>query len=246
MLVLGDEIRRLRADRKQSQEDLAYDVGIDKKTLAQMERGGPSFPGNVHRVAEILGVPFDHLLHPDSFPSARKLAKDRSPTIICELEVDESTVDPNSPESVARYVERLVDRLGNKCPIIVLNLRRGSVIITIELRAKNVPHLIRVFANRKLDDLGVMALRLPTTKQLGKALDSYALNLFHAIRGGWLKEWKELWAGVFFGGSLATGPGGRYTPDVSALLSLLVRHRSQAVSVSWDEPGIVSLRRIQN
>jgi DNA-binding XRE family transcriptional regulator len=52
---LGREIRRLRADRKLTQEQLAAWLGVSRQTVVSLERGGPVSVAVAMRALAILG-----------------------------------------------------------------------------------------------------------------------------------------------------------------------------------------------
>ena len=56
--LLGTNVRRLRNARKLSQEQLAFDAGIDRTYVSQIERAkiNPSLLV-LHKLAKALGVP---------------------------------------------------------------------------------------------------------------------------------------------------------------------------------------------
>lgn len=64
-LTLGENLRRLRAQRDWSQEDLAFECQLHRTFVAHVERGKRNISlDNIAKLAHALGVPAYRLLAP--------------------------------------------------------------------------------------------------------------------------------------------------------------------------------------
>lgn len=64
--AIGTRIRAIRHDRGITQDELAHGVGVSRSAVAQWETGrAGQVTGNLTRIAEILGVSVEYLLHGD-------------------------------------------------------------------------------------------------------------------------------------------------------------------------------------
>ena len=61
---IGAKVRRLRTERKLSQDRLAIESHVDQSGLSKFERGKDRTMGEVplRRIAAVLGVPFEELI----------------------------------------------------------------------------------------------------------------------------------------------------------------------------------------
>jgi transcriptional regulator with XRE-family HTH domain len=60
--VFGKRIRQLRQERKLSQEDLGFDVGLDRTYVSDIERGTRNIGlKNVYALAKTLGITLSQL-----------------------------------------------------------------------------------------------------------------------------------------------------------------------------------------
>ncbi|HQT76264.1 MAG: XRE family transcriptional regulator [Rhodospirillales bacterium 20-64-7] len=63
-LAIGARIRAVRRDRGITQDDLANQIGVSRSAVAQWETGrAGQITGNLTRIAEMLGVTVEYLLH---------------------------------------------------------------------------------------------------------------------------------------------------------------------------------------
>ncbi|MDR3300244.1 MAG: helix-turn-helix domain-containing protein [Candidatus Accumulibacter sp.] len=64
--VLASNLRRLRAERKMSQEDLALEAELHRTFVAHVERGARNISiDNVEKLADALAIPIHDLLQPN-------------------------------------------------------------------------------------------------------------------------------------------------------------------------------------
>jgi transcriptional regulator with XRE-family HTH domain len=64
--ALGKNLRRLRAERMMSQEDLALEAELHRTFVAHVERGARNISiDNIEKLANALGVPIHELLFRD-------------------------------------------------------------------------------------------------------------------------------------------------------------------------------------
>jgi len=72
LIKLGKQIRDLRSEKGYSQEEFAYEVGLDRTYYSSVERGERNIAAiNLIRIAKALGVEVGEL-----FPAARSLSVD--------------------------------------------------------------------------------------------------------------------------------------------------------------------------
>lgn len=72
---IGERIRAIRQERQITQEELANVVGVSRSAVAQWETGrSGQVTGNLSRIAEVLGVGVEFLMHGEgsvpAFPEA--------------------------------------------------------------------------------------------------------------------------------------------------------------------------------
>ena len=80
--LVGINVRRLRVMRDISQERLAFDAGVDRSYLGEMERGEANPTVDVlERIASTLDVPLAELFaqFEDRFPVSQGLPRGRKP-----------------------------------------------------------------------------------------------------------------------------------------------------------------------
>ena len=66
LLNFGDRVRTARLNLGLSQENLAFDCGLDRTYISGIERGKRNVSLiNIHKLAKALGVPSSDLLHPE-------------------------------------------------------------------------------------------------------------------------------------------------------------------------------------
>ncbi|MDR1708247.1 MAG: helix-turn-helix domain-containing protein [Candidatus Accumulibacter sp.] len=64
--ILAGKLRRLRAERKMSQEDLALEAELHRTFVAHVERGARNISiDNIEKLADALAVEVHELLRPD-------------------------------------------------------------------------------------------------------------------------------------------------------------------------------------
>ena len=66
--IVGDNIRRIRERRNLSQEGLAYDAGMSKAYVGEVERAEKAITiGRLEKLAKVLGVSTEVLLIPEYY-----------------------------------------------------------------------------------------------------------------------------------------------------------------------------------
>jgi transcriptional regulator with XRE-family HTH domain len=64
---IGARIQTVRRERGMTQDDLAQSVGVSRSAVAQWETGrAGQVTGNLTRIANVLGVTVEYLLHGDA------------------------------------------------------------------------------------------------------------------------------------------------------------------------------------
>jgi transcriptional regulator with XRE-family HTH domain len=80
--AIGERIRLARQERRMTQERLAELVGVTRSAVAQWETGrAGQITGNLSRIASVLDVTVEHLMHGTHSPAvdaARQLRGDES------------------------------------------------------------------------------------------------------------------------------------------------------------------------
>src|SRR5262249_35632680 len=159
----GQMLRRLRTEKGWSQEELAGRAIVSKKTVENIEAGKPTYAGTLAKLAKPLGVEVSQLLGLDGRPrnncdledqakrkvgpmrtlataagSAEGVDQNRSwIEIVIRGDLDSYTEEKE--RALLGFIKKLLAITGN---IRIINIREGSVILTLELTAQQAKQLL--------------------------------------------------------------------------------------------------------
>lgn len=158
----ADAIRRLREDKGWSQAKLAHKAGIDPKTLSSVLNGNPFREDTISRIADALAVtPADILERRDAPVANLAMAPasgEKRYAVLLALAIPFDGLE--RPEGLARLVAQIGTQINAQHGIEVLDLRAGSVLITLELTAEDLTALIRAAMELNLDEIGFRSLHV--------------------------------------------------------------------------------------
>ena len=141
--VDGEAIRRLRAQKGWSQDDLARKTGYGKRLIQKMEAGGTAKLATIKEFAEALGVDTRDLLAEDVPTSAQK---EKSPYLLIKFEITiRSEVFDKSIDALT-FVDILKRCLPARDEISIEAVQEGSIILILRMSERDI--LTLVFAVR--------------------------------------------------------------------------------------------------
>jgi len=174
----GQMLKRLRTEKGWSQEELAGRAIVSKKTVENIEAGKPTYAGTLAKLAKSLGIEAKQLLALDGRRQAncaledqakRKVEQVRSPAIAAGRDAEGADQNrswieiviggdlDNFTEEKERALFGVIKKLlvitGN---IRLINIREGSVILTLELTAEQAKQLLQAVKVGALAEFGVL------------------------------------------------------------------------------------------
>ncbi len=158
----ADAIRRLREGKGWSQTKLAHKAGIDPKTLSSVLNGNPFREDTISRIADALAVTPADIIEGHAAPVAGSAAASASGekryAVLLALAIPFDGLE--QPEGLAKLVAQIATQINAQHGIEVLDLRAGSVLITLELTAEDLTALVRAAMALKLDEIGFRSLHV--------------------------------------------------------------------------------------
>jgi transcriptional regulator with XRE-family HTH domain len=135
----GEKIKEVREAKGWSQERLARATRRSERTIQSIERGEACYRSTLNVIAEALGSSYLSLvLKADLTP----IPKDQKRVIaIIAVKIDYSEFDETI--DLAKLIEDISQRCGFKDAVEVIHVKKGSVIITLNLSESDFIRLLR-------------------------------------------------------------------------------------------------------
>ena len=112
-MITGEEIRRLRKEKKWTQQDLANEVGVAKTTVLDWEKNRYSPEGkNVNNLARALNVSIAYLMGETDEPRPR--TREESFEIQAPVEMDMIVAKRSPIQAAPDEIELVVRRGGHQ------------------------------------------------------------------------------------------------------------------------------------
>jgi len=158
----AETIHRLRKGKGWSQAKLAHKAGIDPKTLSSVLNGNPYREDTISRIADALAVTPADIIKGYDIPIADSAvvpaSGEKRYAVLLALAIPFDGLE--QPEGLAKLVAQIATQINAQHSIKVLDLRAGSVLITLELSQEDLTALIRAAMDLKLDALGFQSLHV--------------------------------------------------------------------------------------
>jgi RNA polymerase sigma factor (sigma-70 family) len=196
-----DLVKRLRTEKGWSQEELANRANVSKKTVENMEASRPTYAGTLAKVARALGVELKQLLAPDrppvsnGQPGSGDVAQTRSSIEI----VIKGDFDHFTEEKESQFLGCIRTLLHITGDIRIVNIREGSVVLTVELTSEQANQLLQAVQAGALAKFGVLDARLVDTPREADADSSvesgleFGLSWISLLRTGNHAAAQRLW-----------------------------------------------------
>jgi len=146
----GDIVRFERVKKKWSRAQLADVAEVSESTIKKIENGIPVFPDKLAAVAQSLNLPIDLIKKPAIGPGFLRMR--------IEVELDAF----NPPE----WLKAFMQAIETSNHINMVELKRGSVFLTIEIDADDIKKRCRSFLDGDLDALAVSDLEIMSLSAL--------------------------------------------------------------------------------
>lgn len=160
--VDAEAIHRLREGKGWSQAKLAQKAGIDPKTLSSVLNGNPCREDTISRIADALAVTPADILEGHAAPATgivvAPVSGEKRYAVLLALAIPFDGLE--QPEGLARLIAQIATQINAQHGIEVLDLRAGSVLITLELTGEDLTALIRAAMALNLDQIGFRSLHV--------------------------------------------------------------------------------------
>lgn len=155
--VQAESIHRLRELKGWSQNELALEAGIDAKTLNSVLKGNAYQQKTIRRIADALGVTPADLLEgsPPPAADANASAEQRLQVQVVLSMPFDSVKTATGLSELLRHITTLIDA---KSEISVVDVKAGSVVITLEMSLDDVLSLIVAAASGELEEIEFVSL----------------------------------------------------------------------------------------
>ena len=139
--VQPELIHRLREMKGWSQSKLAQKAGIDAKTLSSVLNGKPYREDTISRIAEALGVTPGELL--DGYtPTAADARASTERHFQLQLVLSIPFEAVNTADGLSDLLRHISTLINAKGPISVVDVKAGSVVLTLSMSEKDLRALI--------------------------------------------------------------------------------------------------------
>jgi transcriptional regulator with XRE-family HTH domain len=169
-----DVIQRLREAKGWGQQALAERAVVSLKTINSIEQGKGVLLGTIGKIAKSLGVEPSALLegHEDEVaPESNEGAtRRRSIDVQLKLSIPFDDYDECGLGELLRIVTSLVNA---KHPISVVDVSRGSVVLTLSMSEDDFEELVTRFCAGSLDRFSAEELVSPLQRDLKFKLEQY-------------------------------------------------------------------------
>ncbi len=152
--VRGDKIRKLRKERRWTQEDLAEKSGVSIRKIQALEAGKPALPrATIQPIADAFGITRDQLIRGKEVDQPRP---NHALYEILGIKIGGKEDDPDDRD-VAHIVEQISTRNPKLVYIVILGTRPStSYYIFVEVRRGDAKYIISAFTKGMYADLGVI------------------------------------------------------------------------------------------
>jgi transcriptional regulator with XRE-family HTH domain len=183
--VKGQEVVRLRKLKGWYAKELASRAGYSLKTIQTIERNNRCAPETLRHVALALDTTYvelvdDEYLRANDFRSVSygQTPRDVSTTVVG---------DPTNFDQAQLhdFVEKLKQMIGPHDEILIISVKRGSVIIAYEMSELDSLRLVRAFGQRKLDVLEIERIEIQA--------DSHVMHLIFLELLGSVEPPRTIW-----------------------------------------------------
>jgi transcriptional regulator with XRE-family HTH domain len=166
--INGDAVRTLRIQKKLSHEYLANISNISVDRLMEIEKGGQRvYQVNFMAIAQALGLGNDwrplHQAATEPVTQAKPseaLPRTVAVPVTLILSPDTHINETTPHEAIAAF---LTTYLNLKYEVTITAVKKGSIIVELELSEEDLLRLVAAFTETRLDAIHVDAIRLPAT-----------------------------------------------------------------------------------